>query len=319
MIAVTKTLFAVQIPIPYPMKFVTVLIDTAEPVTLVDCALDTPEAREALEAALHELELGWTDIKRIIVTHHHPDHYGLASWIQSQSNCEILMLELDITRGANYWNDWENWLEGHVRHFALHGLPADELEGIRVDARATRDRVGANARLTPLQPGDHLKFAGGKFEVLWMPGHADGHLTLWEAHEKLLIAGDVILERITPNVGLWANSRPNPLKDYLQSLEQVSKLQPARAVVGHYGPIIENADERALEITLHHHARLDELRTQLEQPMSAFEASFILFTRELNPTGRRFALTETLAHLEYLHQNDELIKLEGAVIRYARV
>lgn len=319
MIAVSQTLFAVQIPIPYPMKFVTVLIDTAHPVTLVDCALDTPEARAALETALHELELGFNDVKRIIITHHHPDHYGLAGWIQERSNCEILMLELDITRGANHWNDWENWLEGHVRHFALHGLPTDELEGIRVDARATRDRVGANAVLTPLQPGDTLALAEKTFEVLWMPGHADGHLTLWDAQEKLLIAGDVILERITPNVGLWANSRPNPLKDYLQSLERVAKLQPARAVVGHYGPIIENAAERALEITLHHHARLGELRTQLLKPMNAFEASFILFARELNPTGRRFALTETLAHLEYLHVNGELSRLEGDVIRYARV
>jgi hypothetical protein len=70
---------------------------------------------------------------------------------------------------------------------------------------------------------------------------------------------------------------------------------------------------------LHHHARLDELRTQLTQPMNAFEASFILFARELNPTGRRFALTETLAHLEYLHLSGELTKLEGEVIRYAGV
>lgn len=319
MIAVTETLFAVQIPIPYPMKFVTVLIDTAQPVTLVDCALDTIEARSALEAALHELELQFKDVKRIVITHHHPDHYGLAAWIQSQSGCEILMLELDIERGANHWNDWEHWLEGHVRHFARHGLPHNELEGIRVDARATRGRVGANARLTPLQPGDKLSLAEKEFEVLWMPGHADGHLTLWHRDEKLLIAGDVILERITPNVGLWANSRPNPLKDYLGSLGQVSQLRPARAVIGHYGPIIENAAERASEITKHHYARLDELRTQLEQPMNAFEASFILFARELNPTGRRFALTETLAHLEYLHQNNELLKLDGDVIRYARV
>jgi glyoxylase-like metal-dependent hydrolase (beta-lactamase superfamily II) len=319
MIAVTPTLFAVQIPIPYPMKFVTVLIDTAKPVTLVDCALNTPEARAALEAALTELKLEFKDVKRIVITHHHPDHYGLASWIQSQSGCEILMLELDILRGAIFWDDWENWLEGHVRHFARHGLPTNELEGIRVDARATRDRVGANAQLTPLQAGDKLGLAGKTFEVLWMPGHADGHLTLWNAQEKLLIAGDVILERITPNVGLWANSRPNPLKDYLQSLEQVRQLQPVKAVVGHYGPVIDNAAERALEITLHHHARLEELRSQLTQPTSAFEASFILFARELNPTGRRFALTETLAHLEYLHLNGELTKLEGDVTRYARV
>jgi glyoxylase-like metal-dependent hydrolase (beta-lactamase superfamily II) len=319
MIAVTETLFAVQIPIPYPMKFVTVLIDTAQPVTLVDCALDTIEARESLEAALQELKLEFDDVRRIIVTHHHPDHFGLAGWIQERSNCEILMLELDIQRGASFWDDWENWLEGHVQHFAKHGLPSDQLEGIRVDARATRHRVHAGSRLTPLQAGDTLELAEKTFEVLWMPGHADGHLTLWEKEEKLLIAGDVILERITPNVGLWANSRPNPLLDYLGSLERVAKLKPAKTVVGHYGPIIENAAERALEITLHHHARLDELREQLQTPMNTFEASFILFARELGSTGRRFALTETLAHLEYLYLNNELIKLEGDVIRYARV
>jgi glyoxylase-like metal-dependent hydrolase (beta-lactamase superfamily II) len=318
MIAVTESLFAVQIPIPYPMKFVTVLIDTAQPVTLVDCALNTPEARAALEAALHELNLEFEDVKRIIVTHHHPDHYGLAGWIQERSNCEILMLELDIQRGAIFWNDWENWLEGHVAHFAKHGLPTDQLEDIRVDSRATRHRVHAGARLTPVYAGDKLELAQRTFEVLWMPGHADGHLTLWDAHEKLLIAGDVILERITPNVGLWAYSRPNPLLDYLGSLEQVRQLRPAKTVIGHYGPVIENAAERALEIVEHHHARLDELREHLTQPTSAFEASFILFARELGSTGRRFALTETLAHLEYLHIGGELSRLEGDVVRFAR-
>jgi glyoxylase-like metal-dependent hydrolase (beta-lactamase superfamily II) len=318
MIAVTPTLFAVQIPIPYPMKFVTVLIDTAQPVTLIDCALNTPEARAALEAALFDLNLGFEDVKRIIVTHHHPDHYGLAGWIQERSNCEILMLELDIQRGAIFWDDWENWLEGHVAHFARHGLPLEKLDDIRIESRATRDRVYAGSRLTSLQAGDQLLLAEREFEVLWMPGHADGHLTLWEKDEKLLIAGDVILERITPNVGLWAYSRPNPLLDYLGSLEQVRRLRPAKAVIGHYGPVIENAAERALEIVAHHHARLDELRAQLTRPTSAFEASFILFARELNSTGRRFALTETLAHLEYLQVNGELTRFEGDVIRYTR-
>ncbi len=319
MIAVTQTLWAVQIPIPYPMKFVTVLIDTAQPVTLVDCALDTSEARAALEAALHELNLEFSDVERIIVTHHHPDHYGLAGWIQSVSNCQILMLELDIQRGASFWNDWENWLERHVQHFAKHGLPITNLEDIRTESRATRHRVHAGSHLTPLQAGDRLSLGRKDFEVLWMPGHADGHLTLWDKDEKLLIAGDVILERITPNVGLWANSRENPLLDYLNSLEQVMQLNPSKTVIGHYGPVIENAATRAQEIILHHHARLDELRTQLENPMNAFEASFILFARDLGSTGRRFALTETLAHLEYLHVGGELTRLEGDVIRYARV
>jgi len=112
---VTGTLHALQVPIPYPMGYVTVLIDTASPVTLIDTALDTPEARQAIEDGLHSLGLHWESIERVIVTHHHPDHYGLAGLIEERSGATVHMLDVDIARGEQYWHRWEEWLPGHSR------------------------------------------------------------------------------------------------------------------------------------------------------------------------------------------------------------
>jgi glyoxylase-like metal-dependent hydrolase (beta-lactamase superfamily II) len=313
-------LYSVRVPIPYPMKFVNVLIDTAEgssdPVTLVDCALDTPEARAGLEAGLTELGLGWDRIERVIVTHHHPDHYGLAGWIESHSGAQILMLDVDIERGVRFWTNWDAWIEGHVAHFLKHGLPTESADDARRESRNTRSRVHPTQNVTSLHEGDHISLANLDFEVLWLPGHADGHLGLRHAETRFLIAGDAILERITPNIGLWANSRPDPLGDYLNTLERIADLGVDRAVIGHYGPVLTDVRERALEIHAHHLMRL-ELCRRLDHPMSAYEASLMMFPRELPPSGRRFALVETLAHLEHLRLKGELQGgLEDGVFKF---
>lgn len=122
---VVGTLHALQVPIPYPMKTVTVLIDAPRqgPVTLIDTALDTPEARQAIEDGLSAFGLHWPDVERVIVTHHHPDHYGLAGVVEERSGAAVQMLDVEIGRGERYWHLWEEWLPGHIKHMADHGLP----------------------------------------------------------------------------------------------------------------------------------------------------------------------------------------------------
>lgn len=306
---VHASLYALQVPIPYPMRFVTVLIDTARPVTLVDAALDTPEAREAIEDALAELGLHWERIERVIITHHHPDHYGLAGLIEERSGATVHMLDLDIARGERYWRAWETWLPGHRKHFEDHGLPQDLLMELEVESRRSRARVHPASRVHPLKEGERLDLAGLPWEVLWLPGHADGHLGLWQEGERLLIAGDAILPRISPNVGLYGYSRPDPLGDYLGTLKKLHDLAPRRAIVGHYGPFLDDTATRAAELLAHHAERLDLCRAELRaRARTAFDLSFAMFARDLSPSARRFALAETLAHVEYLRLHGEVLR-----------
>ncbi|PYE56440.1 MBL fold metallo-hydrolase [Deinococcus yavapaiensis] len=306
---VLDSLYALDVPIPYPMRTVTVLIDTASPVTMIDSALHTPDAIEAIESGLAELGLHWPDVERLIVTHHHPDHYGLAGLVEERSGAVVQMLDLDISRGARYWAMWESWLPGHVKHFVDHGTTPDVLETLESDSRTSRARVLPATRLAPLREGETGRLANRDWTVLWLPGHADGHLGLWNADEDLLIAGDAILPRISPNVGLYGYSRPDPLGDYFETLAKIRALNPARAVVGHHGPLMTGVAERAAQLTAHHEERLDLVRRELaERPRTAFDLSFAMFTRELGAGGRRFALAETLAHVEYLRLRGELAR-----------
>ncbi|WP_425146192.1 MBL fold metallo-hydrolase [Deinococcus sp.] len=307
LVHVQGSLYALQVPIPYPMGFVTVLIDAAPPVTLIDTALDTPEARLAIEGALHSLGLRWEDVGRVIITHHHPDHYGLAGLIEERSGAEVYMLDIDIARGERYWHRWDEWLPGHAKHYLDHGVPPQGMLSHEAEARRTRERVRPASKLTALQAGDSVRLTEHDWEVLWLPGHADGHLGLWQHESRLLIAGDAILPRISPNVGLYAYSRPDPLGDYLDTLTRLEALDPARAVVGHHGPLMDGVAERARSLQEHHRERLELVRRSLSgQAMTAYALSFVMFPRELPESSRRFAVAETLAHAEYLRLHGEL-------------
>ncbi|PNY81224.1 MBL fold metallo-hydrolase [Deinococcus koreensis] len=308
---VLGSLYALQVPIPYPMKTVTVLLDVPAhgPVSMVDTALDTPEAQAAIEDGLSALGLHWSDIEQVIITHHHPDHYGLAGVVEERSGAAVHMLDVEIGRGERYWHLWEEWLPGHLKHMRDHGLPQESLASMGADNRRGRDRVHPASRVQPLREGQYVSLTGRDWEVLWLPGHADGHLGLWNEQGSVLIAGDAILPRISPNVGLYAYTRPDPLGDYLQTLGKLEALNPARAVVGHHGPVMEGVQARARELRGHHHERLDFIAAQArQQPRSAYDLSLAMFNRELNISGRRFALAETLAHAEHLRLLGQLYR-----------
>src|SRR5919106_1333637 len=136
------------------------------------------------------------------------------------------------------------------------------------------------------------------WEVLHLPGHADGHIALLK--DGVLVAGDTILGRITPTVGLYQQSRPDPLGDYLSSLERIAELGAAVAFAGHEDPIAD-PETRGHELQAHHEERMGAaLRALADEPRPAYEASLELFPSELVASHRRFAVAETLAHLERL-------------------
>jgi glyoxylase-like metal-dependent hydrolase (beta-lactamase superfamily II) len=145
-----------------------------------------------------------------------------------------------------------------------------------------------------LHEGDELE----GWQVLELPGHADGHLGF--LRDGVLIAGDHVLPDISPAVGLYPDSRPDPLGDYLASLERTIALAPRVAYPGHGEPIQDPA-QRARALIEHHRRRLVETEAALTtSTQSAYDVSLAVFGAELGPTQRRFAVAETLSHLERL-------------------
>ena len=148
-----------------------------------------------------------------------------------------------------------------------------------------------------------------------MPGHADGHLGY--LRDGVLVGGDHLLARITPAVGLYPESRPDPLGDYLAALDRTIELDPRIALPGHGDPI-EDPAGRARELKEHHRVRLDEAAGALRtESQSGYELSFALFGGELKPAARRFAVAETLSHLEHLVLQERAARDEtGGMVTY---
>jgi glyoxylase-like metal-dependent hydrolase (beta-lactamase superfamily II) len=232
-------------------------------------------------------------IDRIAITHFHPDHVGGAAAAAAATGAPVHQGALDYGQCERVWGS-KDWPERIAAWFTRHGVPAAIVDDLIEQGHAFARFIHYAVDPELLYEGSML--AG--WEVLELPGHADGHLGF--LRDGVLVAGDHLLDRITPAVGLYPESRPDPLGDYLTSLERMVALAPRVAYPGHGEPIRDVAG-RARELIAHHRTRLDETSAALtDEPRTAFDVSLALFGAELAPTQRRFAVAETLSHLERL-------------------
>ena len=240
-------------------------------------------------------------IERVVVTHFHPDHVGAAGLIGAR----VSQGALDYQQCERVWGS-EDWPERIRDWFVRHGVPASIANEDRMWDEASRAFIRFARDPDPLREGDSV--AG--WEVLELPGHADGHIALLRS--GTLIAGDHLLPTITPAIGLYPESRPDPLGDYLASLERTIQLRPRLVLPGH-GPPISDPVGRAKELIEHHLERLDSTEQLLtSEPRTAYELSLDLFGEELPARERRFAVAETLAHVERLVHADRATRDETA-------
>ena len=268
--------------------------------TVVDTGLGVPDAGEHWERTLFEL-VG--SVERIVITHFHPDHVGAAADVVALTGAPLHQGADDYDQCVRTWGTGRDQ-ERMPEYLRILGTPEPEVESFRDDARAFESFVRFVRDPEPLEPGDQVD----GWEILHLPGHADGHRAL--LRDGVLVAGDTLLASITPNVGLYPDSRPDPLGDYIRSLERIAELAPKVALPGHFDRIDDPAG-RARELIAHHEARLGQTVAALNgRPRSAYEVSLVLFPEPLSTTLRRFALAETRAHLEYLVHRDRALRME---------
>ena len=301
----------VRIPLPYPLQWVNAyLIRDREGVTLVDPGLHTEEALEAWQEALHQLGIADLNaIRQIVLTHHHPDHFGLAGWFQARSGAPVLMSPEAWKQAQLLWGDGQPASPRILRQFRMHGMDKPMLDKMAAHLQSFVPRVTPfPTTVTLLSPGQTICFGGTAWLALHTPGHAYGHLSLYDSAERRLFCGDHVLPRITPNIGLDLGLDDNPLASYLQSLSEMKKREVSLAFPGHREPFTDYRS-RLSALEQHHDERLARIRHELKTPMTVYALCRRLFGERLSVHNLRFAMAETLAHVVYLERQDEIRRI----------
>jgi glyoxylase-like metal-dependent hydrolase (beta-lactamase superfamily II) len=250
---------------------------------------------------------GIDQVRELLITHLHPDHFGLAERLAHETGARVLMHRVDASFVTARYEDnralvleMEAWLR-------VNGAPADELKIMSAASLGIMRRVGVRPPDVLLEGGEVLTWGRYRFEVIWTPGHSAGLICLYDGDAQVFLSSDHILQRISPQVGMHVQSVGNPLEHYLQSLSRVRDL-PVRVVLPGHGHPFHDLAGRVDEIVEHHRQRLDAMHDLLHtEGQTAYDVAGRLSWKgtrrgwgRLPPFQRRMALTETIAHLEYL-------------------
>ncbi|MCY3935852.1 MAG: MBL fold metallo-hydrolase [Chloroflexi bacterium] len=322
---ICEDIYQLILPLPFALNHVNVyLLRGDEGWTVLDCGLHTAEAAAIWSEAKQALGIQAKDLSQIILTHAHPDHYGMAGMMQKEAEAEgrELPVYLSVEEAAFAELMWKRAPHAKLmyRHLLQCGMPEETVREVSDTEHFTRKRTFPQANFAGfLMPGSQKRIGNRNCEVIAAPGHSEGQVIFYDEEDQLLFCGDHVLIKITPNIGFWPKSRPDPLGRYLASLKTLSAVKVSRALPGHRA-IIQDWRGRLAELSAHHDARLAKTLLACEPPATAYEVAAQLFDpTRFTPHEWRFAMVEALAHLECLRVRGRLHRRGETVWQYERV
>ncbi len=315
-----------RMPLPFALDHINLwLVEDTGGWTIIDTgfALDAVKACwEQILARLEQTPLGGR-ITRIIVTHFHPDHLGLAAWLQEKTGAAVHMTQGEYLTAHAVWHE----IGGHgnqpmLQQFRRHGLEAVRCEQLE-------KRGGGYNRGVPRLPTDYRRlFDGEEFLVgahRWRVrvgfGHSPEHAALYCEALGVLISGDMLLPKISTNISVFAvTPMADSLADYLESLDRYRDLPKETLALPSHGLPFHGVHDRIDAQHAHHEERLHVLEENCATPRSAAELLTTLFPRELDTHQTMFAMGEAIAHLNRLEHAGRLVRTQGddGVIRFVR-
>ena len=296
---------------------------------LVDSGWDSQEALWTLQEGMKAANLKLRDIKKIVITHIHPDHYGLSTKIKQICGAEVAIHRADADLISPRYKDFSDLLKKIEDLLRQNGVPSDELPELREASLWMNKYVTTDPPEVKLEDGDTISNDSFELEVLWTPGHSPGHICLYERERKFLLSGDHVLYDTTPHVSFNPHSGDNPLADYVSSLKKLARLKATFTLPGH-GPVFNALGLRVDEILAHHEERKRAIMRALDSGLqtaygiaqkipwraSGGGAAF----QDLAVWDRRMAVTETIAHLKLLLEEDRVgnVDMDGASLYMAK-
>src|SRR6266850_2195411 len=309
-----------SMPLPFQLNHINLwLLRQGDGWTIVDTGIGNEQTRAIWEKLLER----FAPIKRVVLTHYHPDHAGNADWL-----CRRYGVELWTTQGE--------YLTAHAVRASTAGYTTDAVLSVfrrngLDDARAKAMSSGRNryAELVPEFPhsyrriieGDNVQVGENQWEAIIGHGHAPEHMSLYCEALNVVIAGDMLLSTISTNVSVWSiDPEGDPLRLFLDSIARYRELPADVLVLPSHGKPFRGAHERVAQLEAHHQARFAELKQELSKnERSAGELLPVLFRRPLDAHQTFFAMGEAIAHLHYLYYAGEARRTPGpdGIMRYA--
>lgn len=314
---VAPGLLWMRLPLPMALDHVNVYaLDEGDGWTIVDTGFDTARTRD-LWSALLTGPLGGRPVRRVIVTHYHPDHIGLAGWFQT-------------VHGAELWTSRTSWLFARMLTLDVQDRPRPEtvefwrgagMEAGLLARRAAERPFNFADVVAPLplgyrriRAGSCLRIGGRDWDVHFGDGHAPDHATFWEVGGDLVLGGDQLLPSISPNLGVYATEpEADPVADWIAACETFLPLARAGHLVlpGHKLPFT-GLPLRLRQKIQNHHGALARLLDHLDRPRVATDCFAPLFKRRIDEGTYGLALVEAMAHLNHLHQSGRVRRTRRA-------
>jgi glyoxylase-like metal-dependent hydrolase (beta-lactamase superfamily II) len=291
--------FELRLPIPFEDGLVNVFLFTdGNEVDLLDCGMNSDESVEMIREAVKHL--GGSRLRKLMVTHIHPDHYGAAGVFAGEGLADLYIHRLEVPLVHPRYVELEHLVIEVRKYLLVNGVPGDEAEVLSNSQRALSQVVKTAEPSVQLDGAETVVMGRRSLHVEWTPGHSPGHVCLYDAESRVLFAGDHVLPDLSPNIGLHPQSTPDPLHEYLDGLRRMAALNPELILPAHGRPFTD-APARVEVLISHHQRRLDRIVEIVgHTEKSAWHVAEELWGVREQLYEKRLALQEGLAHLQAL-------------------
>jgi glyoxylase-like metal-dependent hydrolase (beta-lactamase superfamily II) len=314
--------WSIPVPIPNnPLRYVLVYaFETDGGVYLVDAGWNTDDAFDTLAAGLTAVGASVADVRGVMVTHIHPDHYGLAGRVRETSGAWVALHPADAALIPDRYEEPESLLERVGATLRQWGAPPEEVEGLTYASMPVRQFVTLVKPDVLLEDGDKPEVPGWDLQAIWTPGHSPGHLAFWEPRHRLMLTGDHVLPRITPNISFHPQAGDDPLGSFLRSLEKLTPYDSDEVLPAHEHRFV-GLPARLTELVEHHEHRFAEVVEAIRGGRdTAWQvAGCMQWSRSwdrIEGFMRRAAVAEAMAHIRALERRGVLRAIPGVPNRY---